>query len=159
MLSQAPILAHPQSQGNFILDTDASSEGIAAVLSQVQDGQERVVAYGSKLLTNPEFNYCITRRELLAVIQFKHFLLGRKFLIRTDNSAVRYWMRIHWDSCDPQGQIARWLVKLAIFDFEIKHRTGKQHSNVDGMSKCPFLRCAQCKIRHLGAYETVIPIC
>ena len=45
-------------------------------------------------------------------------------------------------------------MKLAIFDIEIKHRTGNQHSNVDGMSRCPLLRCAQCEIHHPGAYET-----
>ena len=62
MLIQGPILVHPKSQGDFVLDTDASNEGIGAVLSQVQDRQERVVAYGSKMLTKTERNYCITRR-------------------------------------------------------------------------------------------------
>ena len=63
-------------------------------------------------------------------------------------------MRIYSDSYDPQGQIAQWMVKLAAFDFEIKHRTGKQHSNADGMSKRPLLRCTQCEICQPGAYET-----
>ena len=146
LLEQAPILSHPRSEGLFILDTDASNKGIGAVLSQVQDNEEKVIAFGSKTLTKPERNYCITRRELLAVVhfvqQFKHFLLGQRFLIRTDNSAVRYWMRIQSDSYDPQGQTARWMVRLAAFDFEIKHRPGKQHANADSMSRMPFLKCA-----------------
>ena len=157
-LSSAPILSHPRTEGQFILDTDASNEGIGAVLSQVQDGEEKVITFGSKTLTKTEKNYCITRKELLAVVhfvqQFKHFLLGRRFLVRTDNSAVRYWTQIHSETYDPQGQTARWMVKLAMFDFEIKHRPGKQHSNADGVSRRPFLRCAQCEIRHQGAYET-----
>ena len=69
LLTSAPILAHPDFKQKFIVDTDASAMGIVAVLSQVQeDGQERVVAYASRVLTNPERRYCVTRRELLAVI-------------------------------------------------------------------------------------------
>ena len=157
-LSEAPILSHPRTEGQFILDTDASNEGIGAVLSQLQDGEERIIAFGSKTLSKSERNYCITRRELLAVVyfvqQFKHFLLGRNFLVRTDNSAVRYWTKIHSETYDPQGQTARWMVKLAMFDFDIKHRAGKQHANADAVSRQPFLRCAQCDIRHEGAFET-----
>ena len=127
MLSQAPILVHPQPEGKFILDTDASNEGIGTILSQVQDGQEKVIAYGSKMLSKAEYNYCITRHELLAVMhfvsQFKLFLIGRHFLVRTDNSAVRYWIKIHADSYDPQIQTARWLVRLVAFGFDIKLRT------------------------------------
>ena len=157
LLSQAPILVHPRREGQFVLDTDASDVGIGAVLSQIQDGEEKVIAYASKTLSKSERNYCITRRELLAVVyfvsEFKHFLLGRKFLVRTDNSAVRYWMKIHSDGYDPQGQTARWMVKLAAYDFDIKHRAGKQHGNADSMSRLPFLQCAQCELRHRGASE------
>ena len=158
LLITAPVLAHPRTEGLFVLDTDASNEGIGAVLSQIQDDQEKVIAYASKTLSKTEKNYCITRRELLAVVtfvtQYKHFLLGRKFLVRTDNAAVRYWMKIHSDTYDPQGQTARWMVKLSAYDFEIKHRPGKQHSNADGLSRAPFIRCAQCELRHEDAYRT-----
>ena len=61
ILSQALVLIHPQSQGEIILDTDASNEGIGAILSKVQEGQEGVVAYGCKMLTKMECNYCVTR--------------------------------------------------------------------------------------------------
>ena len=69
-----------------MLDTDASDQGIGAVLSQVQsDGQERVVAYASRLLSKSERRYCVTRKELLAVIvflcHFRQYLLGRKFVL------------------------------------------------------------------------------
>jgi hypothetical protein len=59
-LCAAPILAYPQPGGRFIIDTDASNIGFAGVLSQVQDGQERVIAYYSKKLNKAESNYCIT---------------------------------------------------------------------------------------------------
>ena len=43
---------------------------------------------------------------------------------------------------------------MATFDFEIKHRMGRQHNNADGMSRRPMLKCAQCETRHQGAFET-----
>lgn len=52
----------------FILDTDASDTGIGAVLLQVQDGHERVIAYTSKMLHTPQRRYCTTKRKLLAVM-------------------------------------------------------------------------------------------
>ena len=54
----------------FILDTDASGKTIGCVLSQVQDGKEKVIAYGSRALSRQECNYCVTDRELLAVRYF-----------------------------------------------------------------------------------------
>ena len=64
----AGIMSHPQENGGtFILDTDASGTTIGCVLSQEQDGKERVIAYGSKALSRQEHNYCVTDRELLAV--------------------------------------------------------------------------------------------
>ena len=83
-LVSEPILAFPDFTRPFILDTDASDIGIGAVLSQIHDdGSEHVVSYASCVLSKPERNYCVTRRELLAVVTFvQHFrpyLLGPGF--------------------------------------------------------------------------------
>lgn len=58
-----------------MVDTDASHTGIGAVLSQVDDkGVERVVCYASRLFSKAKRNYCITHKELLAVVTFlEHF--------------------------------------------------------------------------------------
>ena len=69
-LQSAPVLSYPIPEGDFILDTDASGEGIGGVLSQIQDGEERVLAYASRKLSKAERNYCVTRRELLAVVVY-----------------------------------------------------------------------------------------
>ncbi|GFT70886.1 retrovirus-related Pol polyprotein from transposon 412 [Trichonephila clavipes] len=66
-LTSAPVLAYLKIGKQFILDTDASHESVGAVLSQEIDGQERVIAYFSKCLSKPERNYCVTRKELLAI--------------------------------------------------------------------------------------------
>ena len=69
----------------FMLDTDAINKSIGAVLSQVEDGKETVIAYARRVLSKAERAYCVTRRELLAVVAFlQHFrayLLGRHFVI------------------------------------------------------------------------------
>ncbi|GFY21178.1 retrovirus-related Pol polyprotein from transposon opus [Trichonephila clavipes] len=66
-LTSSPVLAYPEIGKQFILDTDASHESTGAVLSQKIDGQERVIAYFSKYLSKPERNYCVTRKEQLAI--------------------------------------------------------------------------------------------
>ena len=87
----APLLGYPRPGERFIVDTDASNVGIGGVLSQVQYGGERVIAYFSKPLSKAERNYCITRRELLAIVKtlehFHKYLYGQEFHLRIDHSA------------------------------------------------------------------------
>ena len=134
-LTDSPTLAYPQAEGTFILDTDASDVSIGAVLSQEQEGKERVVAYASSQLEPAHQRYCVTRRELLAVVQFtrmfRHYLLGRKFILRTDHSSLTWLFRFK----APQGQLARWLEELSQYNFSIVHRAGKKHANADALSR------------------------
>ena len=108
-LTALPVLAFPNADESFILDTDAINTGVGAVLSQQTDECERVVAFYSRTLTKMERNYCVTRRELLAVIlaiqNFHHYLLGKSFRVHTDHRALQWLM----DFCNPDGQMARWL--------------------------------------------------
>jgi len=67
-LVSSPILSFPYEVEKFILDTDASNHGIGAVLSQIQNGSERAIAYFSRLLSKAKRNYCVTRRKLLAIV-------------------------------------------------------------------------------------------
>ena len=89
----------------YLLDTDASDTGLGAVLSQEHHGTEKVLAYASRVLSSPEKNYDVTRKELLTVVyglkQFKQYLMGRRFIIRTDHAALQ-WLRKPqnpWVSC------------------------------------------------------------
>jgi len=73
-LSTAPILAYPDYSLPFILDTYVSAVGIGGVLSQVQDRQECVISYYSKMMSVKERNYCVTGQELLAIVKsITHF--------------------------------------------------------------------------------------
>ena len=136
-LVSTPVLAYPQADAPFILDTDASNTAVAGVLSQVQDGMEKVISYGSAVLTAPQRNYCTTRKELLAIIrftrQYRHYLLGRTVRVRTDNSSLLWLTRFR----EPCGQIARWLEELSQYDLQIEHRKGRLHVNADTLSRIP----------------------
>ena len=140
-LTHPPILSMPIDDGQYILDTDCSGQAAGAVLSQVQNGEEKVIAYASRSLSKSEKNYCITRQELLSVVffvkYFRCYLLGRQFKLRTDHAALR-WLR---STPEPIGQQSRWLEILEEFSFDIEHRPGRLHTNADAMSRMP---CRQC---------------
>lgn len=113
ILTEPDILAYPlNDDGQFILDTDASDYAIGAVLSQVQNGREKVIFYGSRALNKSERNYCITDKELLALKNFieyyRQYLLRRKFKVRTDHRALIWLFRTKkWNS-----EMDRGLVRL-----------------------------------------------
>ena len=67
-LVSSPILTLPDFSLPFVLDTDASGDGLGAVLAQNVDGVERVVAYASRALSRTEIKYCATRREMLVLV-------------------------------------------------------------------------------------------
>ena len=146
-LTETPVLVYPDPAALFILDTDASGTGIGGVLSQKCLEEERVIAYFSRALSAQECRYCVTRRELLAVVKaIKHFhayLYGRKFIIRTDHSALRWLLNFR----HPEGQIARWIEGLQQYDFTIEHRPGVKHGNADALSRRPCWRdsCKHCE--------------
>lgn len=146
-LCNAPVLSFPQKEGTFILDTDASHDSTGAVLSQIQNGSERVISYASHAFSKHEREYCVTRKELLAVYKyarhFKHYLIGKKFIIRTDHRAL-IWM-LNWKKPNT-SQYCSWKAELELFDFEIQHRKGKEHTNADAMSRFPH--CNQCEVGH-----------
>ncbi|GBL63530.1 Transposon Ty3-I Gag-Pol polyprotein [Araneus ventricosus] len=144
-LTSSPILTYHRTDKDFILDTDASNKGIGAVLSQNIGNEERVIAYFSKSLGKPERNYCVTRKELLAIVKsiehFHHYLYGRKFLLRTDQASLRWLLNFK----EPEGQIARWIQRLQEYDFEIQHRKGTSHGNADALSRRPCTEsCKHC---------------
>ena len=145
-LTSPPILAMPNDTGEFVLDTDACDRTIGAVLSQVQDGIEKVIAYAGRSLDKREVNYCITRKELLAIVYslryFKQYLMGRRFKIRTDHAPLT-WLR---RTPDPVGQQARWLEIMEEYDFVVEHRPGVKHGNADAISRRPC-RVKSCACR------------
>ena len=146
VLVTSPRLAYPRPEGQVILDTDASEKGLGTVLSQVEDGMERVLAYASRSLRTPKKNYCVTRKELAALMfginKFKAYLDGQPVRVRTNQSSLQWLTNFK----EPEGQVARGLEQLAPYDLHIKHRPGSKHGNADGLSRPP---CKQCGIDDL----------
>ena len=93
-LINPPILAYPNYNSPYILETDASHTGVGMVLSQEQEGKQRVIAYAGKKLNDAQRNYSTTEKEALAVVcglqQFESFLVGNKITIITDHIALKW---------------------------------------------------------------------
>ena len=138
-LTSAPILAYPNYEKPFLLETDVSLKGLGAVLLQEDDDSNtRVISYASRTLKPYEksmCNYSSTKLELLALKwsvceKFRDYLIGSKFTVLTDNNPLTYVCT----SCLGMTQI-RWLSDLALFDFDIKYRVGKSNQVADALSR------------------------
>ena len=129
-LMDTPILAFPTETGLYILYTDASNFGLGGVLSQVQNSQERVVAYCSRVLRPSQRRYCTTKREMLAAvamcIQFRSYLRGARFTLCTDHKSLVWLHRFK----DTEGMMSQWLHALQQFQFSIVHQPGKDHADL-----------------------------
>lgn len=149
-LCSAPCLSYPDHDGLFVLDTDASDRTIGAV----QEGKEKVICYASHVLLKPQRQYCTTRKDLLAVVKFcrhfRHYLLGRRFLLRTDHNSLIWLMRFK----HIEGQLVRWLEEQ--YNMEIVHRPGKKHTNADDMSRLRDV-IPECDCYNAGARVEDLP--
>ena len=141
-LSTAPVLGYPDFSREFILEIDASLNGLGTVLSQQgKDGQIHVIAYASHSLCPSERSMCIYSSAKLeqlvlkwAVMEkFRDYLLGLRFQVYMDNNLLTYVM----ESKLGASQI-RWLSELALFDFVIKYQTGRSNRAADALSHRPF---------------------
>ena len=165
---ESPVLSYPsRSDGDmFVLDSDASDTGIGAVLSQIQDGKEKVISYASRMLTVSQRRYCVTYRELLPVVvfvkQFRHYFLGRQFKTWMDHASLRWLFKFK----DAEGMVGRWITYLSTFDFDLEHRRGVLHGNADALSRKPPKKwllagkqssCIDCPIEPVEGFGTQGP--
>ena len=140
-LISSPILAYPDYNKSFMLETDASLKGLGAVLMQEDDdGNFCIISYASHTLKPYErlmWNYSSAKLELLTLKwavcdKFRDNLIGSKFTVLTDNNPLTYVCTSHLG----MAQI-RWLSDLTLFDFEIKYRAGKTNQAADALSRQP----------------------
>lgn len=137
--SEQPVVRPPDYTLPFIVKTDASDYAIGAVLAQrpPPPDSEYVVAYESRKLSPAETRYPVHERELLAVLHalqvWQHNLKGRHFTIETDNNPTTHILTQKQLS----ARQARWIDKLAPFDFTIVHKAGSTHIVPDALSRRP----------------------
>lgn len=134
-LSSPPVLANPDYNRPFYIQTDASDVGIGAILMQKLDGEERVIAYHSYKLKNAERRYMTTEKELYAIIKaiekFYPYIQGVKFYVITDHAALQYLNTAKHHS----ARLCRWSMKLQSLEFEVVHRKGKLNIVPDTLSR------------------------
>jgi hypothetical protein len=134
-LTKQPILQYPDFAKEFILTTDASNQGLGAVLSQGEIGKDLPIAYASRNLNNAEKNYSTSEKELLAIVwgikHFKPYLYGRKFKIASDHKPLTWIMNLK----DPGSRLLRWRIKLEEYDYEIVYKKGALNTNADALSR------------------------
>lgn len=128
-LLKAESLAFYDVKAKSILYTDASPTGLGAILVQVHDGVEKVVAYASKSLTPTERRYPQTQREALGAVwgieRFYYYLYGTKFALRVDYSALKFiWQKDISNSKRAISRAESYALRLMPYDFEIVHVKG-----------------------------------
>lgn len=141
MLTNPPILAYPDFNLPFVLHTDASNEGLGAVLYQEQGSKLCVLAYGSRTLTPAEKNYHLhsSKLEFLALKwaicdKFRDYLYhAPTFTVYTDNNPLTYVL----STAKLNAVGHRWVGELADFHFTIKYRPGKANTDADTLSRYP----------------------
>ena len=131
-------LALPDLNGTFLVQTDASGLGLGAVLlTKTVNNKWKPVAFISRTLQGGEPNYTTTELECLAVVwaleKFKPYLEHTTFSVETDHMAIKWLMTID----RPKGRLARWILHLQTFEFEILYRPGKINWVADILSRHP----------------------
>ncbi|CAH0725412.1 unnamed protein product, partial [Brenthis ino] len=131
LLTNAPILAFPDFNKTFVITTDASDIALGAILSQ----DNHPIAYASRTLSSCEQKYNTTEKELLgilwAVTQFRPYIYGRKFILRTDHKALIWLSKLK----EPNQRLTRWKLKLQDYDYTIEHVKGKENYVADALSR------------------------
>jgi len=144
-LTQAPVLALLDFSKTFTLETDASGVGIGAVLSQDQ----RHIAYFSKKLTDRMQRQSAYTREFFAITKaiakFRHYLLGHKFIIKTNQKSLRSLT----DQVVHTPEQQNWLHKLIGYDFTIEYKPGKENVAADSLSRSFMMAISQPKLQLL----------
>ena len=136
VISSSPVLSYFDNNKPTILNVDASSTGLGAVV--MQNGKP--IAYGSRTLTDSERRYANIEREMLAIAwgveKFHTYLYGRKVVVETDHKPLETIFRKSLNSAPPRLQ--RMLLKLTKYDLEVRYIPGKQQTISDCLSRAPL---------------------
>ena len=138
VMGTCPVLALPDSTLPFVLECDASSEGIGAILMQ---GRHPIV-FKSRKLSQPERLYSIYDKEMLAIMhaltKFRQYLVGSKFMVKTDHNSLKYFL----EQKDLSERQQKWVTKVQAYDFDIEYVKVKKNIVADALSR----RSATCSL-------------
>ena len=132
---EAPLLAPPDPDLPYLMQTDACATGIGAVLQQVQNDKRVNIAFYSKKLSSAEKNYSATELETFAVAQAcKHFavyILGSHVTIYSDHKPLKYISTMVNDN----KRLMRWISNIQQFNYSIEYIPGKDNVPADALSR------------------------
>jgi len=142
-LKNAPFMQYPNDTGVFTLETDASTKSIGYILYQSRPNDvDGIVACGGRSLRGTKFNYTVTELEMLSIIdalnKYRHFLLGRHFIIKSDHISLRFINSLKDSST---GRLFRWSLSIQGFDFELIYVKGSSHTVADSLSRRNYPEC------------------
>lgn len=127
-LTNCEVLGFFKKTAKTQIMTDASPVGLGAVLIQIQEGTPRIIAYGSRSLTDVEKKYSQTEKEALSIIwgfeRFKMYLIGKEFELITDHKPLEF---IFSERSKPSARIERWILRLQPFTYKVIYRKGTEN--------------------------------
>ena len=136
-LASATVIAFPDMNHTFELQTDASSVGAGETLLQPVGDETRIIAFASHWFSRTDSRRSPTERECMAVLwgvqHFRPYVAGRRFTLVTDCSALTWLFR----SRDLRPKLHRWALRLMEYDMDLKWREGTKHVLPDAMSRLP----------------------
>lgn len=136
-ISNAPILHLPDLEQELVLQTDASTQGLGAVLLQDTDQGLLPIAYASRALRGPETRYSTCELECLAIVwatkKFEKYLYGTPFTLQTDHQPLTFLFSAELEN----PRLARWALLLQRFQFRIEAIPGTENAGADYLSRCP----------------------
>ncbi|SAM02503.1 hypothetical protein [Absidia glauca] len=135
ILTRTPILKYPQVNEPYYVATDASNDGIGAVLFQMINKKVHHIGFFARSLSKSERNYNTTKRELLAVVfalnKFHKYLWGNHFTLFTDHKALVY---IHTQKY-ANPMMINWYDTLLQYNFTVAHIPGMTNILPDALSR------------------------
>ena len=125
-LTNAETLGYFDQNVKTMVIADASPVGLGCVLVQQQKGEQRIISYASRTLTDVEKRYSQTEKEGLALVwaceRFSFYLIGIEFELITDHKPLEV---IYGRTSKPPARIERWVMRLQPYRFVVKYRSGK----------------------------------
>lgn len=135
-MSSPSVLALPDFNKTFIIETDASETGMGPVL--MQEGHH--ISYISKAFSEKNALLSAYERELLAIVfavhKWQHYLMTLSFIIRTDQQSLKHLLE--HKLATPFQQ--KWLSKLADFDYSVEYKSGRENKVADALSRVPGMQ-------------------